>query len=497
MAEGSFVGGKYRLARLIGEGAMGAVWSAVNERTEREVAIKLVSCSAVSTDLRHRLLREARACGRIRHPNVVELYDVGETEQGDPFLVMERLAGETLEQRIDREGRLPVDDAARIALEIALALRAAHDARIVHRDLKPANVFLHQAPDAFQPVVKVVDFGVSKILSPTEASSTVTGSAVGTPAYMSPEQARGERDVDHRADLWALGVVLFELLTGTRPFLGETPYTVVAAILSGPIPRVSEVVGHVSPLLDDLVHGCLQRSVAERIASADEIVAALRAFRGEADSLASGRRSAANVGASPAAVAGGAPPPGPAAPPGAPSAPPPPRGGGPGAMGGPTPPAGAGRAPGAAPETSTVPLSKSALAGSSSPRPWRAAVLGSVAIIVLGVSLTLALRRAPAQAVLSGDPRPAPEVTRPPVVDASMEDATPASSDEASAATVAAASATASAAPRGEKREGQHRAGGPRPPPSAAPATPVPPQSERPKASPPAVTAPRIPDDPG
>ncbi len=459
MAEGSFVGGKYRLARLIGEGAMGAVWSAVNERTEREVAIKLVSCSAVSTDLRHRLLREARACGRIRHPNVVELYDVGETEQGDPFLVMERLAGETLEQRIDREGRLPVDDAARIALEIALALRAAHDARIVHRDLKPANVFLHQAPDAFQPVVKVVDFGVSKILSPTEASSTVTGSAVGTPAYMSPEQARGERDVDHRADLWALGVVLFELLTGTRPFLGETPYTVVAAILSGPIPRVSEVVGHVSPLLDDLVHGCLQRSVAERIASADEIVAALRAFRGEADSLASGRRSAANVGASPAAVAGSA--------------------------------------PGAAPETSTVPLSKSALAGSSSPRPWRAAVLGSVAIIVLGVSLTLALRRAPAQAVLSGDPRPAPEVTRPPVVDASMEDATPASSDEASAATVAAASATASAAPRGEKREGQHRAGGPRPPPSAAPATPVPPQSERPKASPPAVTAPRIPDDPG
>ena len=459
MAEGSFVGGKYRLARLIGEGAMGAVWSAVNERTEREVAIKLVSCSAVSTDLRHRLLREARACGRIRHPNVVELYDVGETEQGDPFLVMERLAGETLEQRIDREGRLPVDDAARIALEIALALRAAHDARIVHRDLKPANVFLHQAPDAFQPVVKVVDFGVSKILSPTEASSTVTGSAVGTPAYMSPEQARGERDVDHRADLWALGVVLFELLTGTRPFLGETPYTVVAAILSGPIPRVSEVVGHVSPLLDDLVHGCLQRSVAERIASADEIVAALRAFRGEADSLASGRRSAANVGASPAAVAG--------------------------------------RPPGAAPETSTVPLSKSALAGSSSPRPWRAAVLGSVAIIVLGVSLTLALRRAPAQAVLSGDPRPAPEVTRPPVVDASMEDATPASSDEASAATVAAASATASAAPRGEKREGQHRAGGPRPPPSAAPATPVPPQSERPKASPPAVTAPRIPDDPG
>ena len=497
MAEGSFVGGKYRLARLIGEGAMGAVWSAVNERTEREVAIKLVSCSAVSTDLRHRLLREARACGRIRHPNVVELYDVGETEQGDPFLVMERLAGETLEQRIDREGRLPVDDAARIALEIALALRAAHDARIVHRDLKPANVFLHQAPDAFQPVVKVVDFGVSKILSPTEASSTVTGSAVGTPAYMSPEQARGERDVDHRADLWALGVVLFELLTGTRPFLGETPYTVVAAILSGPIPRVSEVVGHVSPLLDDLVHGCLQRSVAERIASADEIVAALRAFRGEADSLASGRRSAANVGASPAAVAGGAPPPGPAAPPGAPSAPPPPRGGGPRAIGGPPPPAGAGRAPGAAPETSTVPLSKSALAGSSSPRPWRAAVLGSVAIIVLGVSLTLALRRAPAQAVLSGDPRPAPEVTRPPVVDASMEDATPASSDEASAATVAAASATASAAPRGEKREGQHRAGGPRPPPSAAPATPVPPQSERPKASPPAVTAPRIPDDPG
>lgn len=269
---GDVVAGKYRVVRHLGSGAMGSVWAVTNELTERAFALKLVTPdSANEKEFRLRLAREARAAGRIDHKNVVEVYDVGETDAGTPFLVMQLLNGESLEARLARVGTLAPDAARRIAADVARALVAAHTAGIVHRDLKPANVFLHIDTDGTE-TVKVVDFGVSKVLASTEASASVTGLAIGSPAYMSPEQARGDRNVDHRSDLWALGVLLFEMLTGRRPFSGETAYDTVAEILKGHIPSVSESHPGIPPELDRIVAQCLTRDRDARPASAGEIL---------------------------------------------------------------------------------------------------------------------------------------------------------------------------------------------------------------------------------
>ncbi len=283
------IAGKYRLERLIGEGAMGEVWQAVNEATDRRVAIKLISRSAADSDeLRARVLREARACGRIAHRNVVEVFDAGETAEGSPFLVMPILSGETLASRIERMGRLPDLLAARVGLEIARGLAAAHAAGIVHRDLKPGNVFLAREPDGDEETVKLLDFGVSKILSAKDNVATATGSALGSPAYMSPEQARGDRGVDHRSDLWALGVVLFEMIAGSRPFVGDSPYTCVAEILSGRIPDVRERLPAADARLANVIARCLEREVQRRVGTAAEVADALRAYLGQSAAGASG-----------------------------------------------------------------------------------------------------------------------------------------------------------------------------------------------------------------
>jgi len=199
MRQGAIIAGKYRLRRLIGEGAVGEVWAALNERTEREVALKLIV--GADRELRERALREARACGRVAHRNVIEIFDAGETERGDPFLVMQLLDGETVAERLKRERRLPPPRAAAIALDVARGLAAAHAAGIVHRDLKPSNIFLHREQQDANELVKVLDFGVSKMLWSGGPPTTRTGDIVGSPAYMSPEQARADRALDHRTDL--------------------------------------------------------------------------------------------------------------------------------------------------------------------------------------------------------------------------------------------------------------------------------------------------------
>jgi serine/threonine-protein kinase len=178
---------------------MGVVWAAINELTEREVALKLIRGIEATEDARGRLLREARACGRIVHRNVVQIYDVGETEAGDPFLVMELLNGETVGDKLDREGKIAPDVALRIIADTARGLRAAHGARVMHRDLKPSNLFLHFEPDTDAVILKIVDFGVSKTLQ-TTSDFTATGRTMGSPAYMSPEQVKGLKTVDHRTD---------------------------------------------------------------------------------------------------------------------------------------------------------------------------------------------------------------------------------------------------------------------------------------------------------
>ncbi len=275
MMEGERLGGKFRLVREIGTGAMASVWEAVQETTSTPVAIKLMHRS--SEDLRQRFFREARICASLAHRNIVDVYEVGENERGHPFLVMQLLTGVTLAQLITQHGRLPAPIAAQIGRDIAQALATAHAANIVHRDLKPANVFLHQETPAHAVVVKVLDFGVAKDLGKADALSTTPGGLLGSPGYMSPEQAQTRGDVDARADIWALGVVLFEMLVGNRPFQGKMA-SILTGILTQPIPRISVFMPDMDPGLDEVVARCMERDRERRIASATIVSQMLEPF---------------------------------------------------------------------------------------------------------------------------------------------------------------------------------------------------------------------------
>ncbi|HTN91992.1 MAG TPA: protein kinase, partial [Sorangium sp.] len=293
IAAGLVIAEKYKLVRRIGEGSMGVVWAALNLSTSREVALKLIH--RPDPELRRRLQREGRNGGALRHRNVIDMYDMGETDFGEPFLVMQLLAGETLAELLQRRRRLDADVASSIGRDVARGLSAVHALHIVHRDLKPANIFLHREPDADEPVVKVLDFGVAKNLAVNDGVRTATGGAVGSPLYMSPEQVRAEPNVDHRADIWALGVILFEMLTGMRPFQGDAR-TVFTGILTGEIPKISRYVRRIDPGLVELVARCMARHRDDRIGSAAELAELLEGYTG------AGARSGAGTGA---AVGGG------------------------------------------------------------------------------------------------------------------------------------------------------------------------------------------------
>ena len=260
--------GAYELGPLLGAGGMGEVYAAFDPRLKRDVAIKVVPSALAEDPMRlQRLEREARATAALNHPNILAVYDIG-THDGVPFVVMERVPGETLAQRLKR-GRAPVTWSIGVGVQIADALAAVHGKGILHRDLKPGNVML--TPEGR---VKVLDFGLAKVsVSGTATTglsfSTGTGQIFGTPAYMAPEQFGGV--VDHRADIYSLGVILFELVTGRRPFQGHDFTAVVLNRLSDAAPSASDIEPSVPRDLSALIGRCLSRDRAERPASAAAI----------------------------------------------------------------------------------------------------------------------------------------------------------------------------------------------------------------------------------
>ncbi len=243
---GAALAGRYLIVRRIGEGGMGAVYEAKHTVIGKRVAVKvLLEKFHSNRDLVARLLQEARLASSIGHENIVDVTDFGTTDDGRSFVVMEFLDGEPLAQLVMREAPLPVERSLRIARQVASALGAAHAKGIYHRDVKPENVYLVKRGDA--DFVKVVDFGISKAVKqggedPAESYRlTHTGLLLGTPLYMSPEQARGEDDLDHRVDVWALGVMLYECLTGEVPFHANNYLGIISQVLTRDAPPPSRL----------------------------------------------------------------------------------------------------------------------------------------------------------------------------------------------------------------------------------------------------------------
>ncbi|MCC6558208.1 MAG: protein kinase [Polyangiaceae bacterium] len=241
---GDVLAGRYRVKWALGHGGMGDVWLAHDDTLAIDVAIKVIRRDRVAEGSRERLLQEARAAARLGHPAIVRVFDFGESNAGDPFIVMERLRGEPLRALLDREGPQPPPRAVALLLPIASALAAAHAKGIVHRDLKPDNVLLALG-DTGERLPKLMDFGVARLLGGEEDRRiTQTGSVVGSPDYMSPEQARGEVDIDAAADIGAFTVMLSEIITGRRPFAGVNSHALMVAIMSAdpdPIPGDPEL----------------------------------------------------------------------------------------------------------------------------------------------------------------------------------------------------------------------------------------------------------------
>jgi eukaryotic-like serine/threonine-protein kinase len=276
--------GNYRAISLLGEGGMGAVYLAEHPTIGRRVAVKVLHKNYIRDEnLLGRFLNEARAANAIRHPNIIEILDSGTIADGTPFLVMELLEGESLGGRLRRVGALPIPEAVELAYQTASALGAAHKKGIVHRDLKPDNLFI--IPDPHEPErerIKVLDFGIAKLQQGSTGDSvkTRTGTLMGTPIYMSPEQCRGTKAIDHRSDIYSLGVILFEMLVGQPPFVSEGFGELVNMHLNVQPPVPSSQNPAIPPALDAIVLKMLQKDPEKRFADMGEVQAALKASGG-------------------------------------------------------------------------------------------------------------------------------------------------------------------------------------------------------------------------
>ena len=268
---------RYLLDKELAQGGMGTVWVGLDSKLGRPVAVKVMAQElAQMSEAQSRFEREAMAAAQLRSTHVVQVYDYG-VQEGLPFIVMELLEGESLSTRLRRLGRMDMRDVAFVVAQVAKGLKAAHKAGLVHRDLKPSNIFVATRDDA--EVVKLLDFGVVKAIDQNGSSdATASGMLLGTPQYMSPEQARATRDIDHRSDLWSFGVIMFRMLTGKNPFRGESVGDVVLKICSDELPAIGDYVSDLPREFDDFFRHAFRRKREERFQTATEMAQAFFAI---------------------------------------------------------------------------------------------------------------------------------------------------------------------------------------------------------------------------
>ncbi len=305
---GQIIDSKYRIAKLIGEGGMGAVFEGENTLIHRRVAIKVLHASATGNEtVLKRFEREAQAAGRIGSDHILEVLDLGSLQNGDRYMVMEYLEGETLAERIERLGRMTPEQLSPIIRQALIGLKAAHSAGIIHRDLKPENIFILREKAGRTDFVKIIDFGISKFnVLGGDMGMTRTGAVMGTPYYMSPEQAKGSLDIDHRSDLYAIGVIMYEALTGAVPYNGNTFNELMFKIVLSDPPPLEQAVPGLDGGYAAIVKRAMARESAHRFDNAEELIKALDAWAHGAGATlylppdASGAISAVTSGSHPA-----------------------------------------------------------------------------------------------------------------------------------------------------------------------------------------------------
>jgi serine/threonine-protein kinase len=277
---GTVIAGKYRLDKLLAKGGMGAVWVAHHTRLDVVIAIKFIETGdAASDEARVRFDREAKVLAKLKSPHIVHVSDYG-LEDGVPYLAMELLSGEDLEAKLQREGRFSPANTSILLNQISRGLRVAHDAGLVHRDMKPGNIFLARDDDN-AVVAKILDFGIAKAVAPgVTKDATQTGAIIGSPRYMSPEQVRNAKRVDHRSDLWSLAVILFRCVTGRVPFAANEIAVLILEICAEPIPAPSSIDPALGPAMDRFFARALARNPDDRFQSARELADAFAAAAG-------------------------------------------------------------------------------------------------------------------------------------------------------------------------------------------------------------------------
>lgn len=289
---GDVLAGKYEVERVLGVGGMGVVVAANHVQLKDKVALKFL-LPQVTESPEHvaRFLREAQAAVRIKSIHVARVVDVGVLETGSPYMVMEYLEGQDLGQILHEHGRLAAHEVLTYVLQACEAIAEAHAYGIVHRDLKPSNLFLTRSADG-SPCIKVLDFGISKNTRPGVDNLTRTQSVIGSPLYMSPEQMRSARQVDVRADIWSLGVMLYELIVGEVPFLAESMPQLVALVLEGNAPKLREMLPDANEALESIVAKCLERKADDRYQTVGPLAADIASVLGTEEARVSAARIA-------------------------------------------------------------------------------------------------------------------------------------------------------------------------------------------------------------